>query len=410
MNQQVKARKSVFDDHPEVVMARQRLEFSSHVASLGMPNPYLEPHEGFNATTVRKYGREMINFSSYSYLGMAGHPRVRAAAKAAIDTYGTSVSASRVVSGEIPLYTQLEGKLAQLYDAEDAIVTTSGYITNAAVLGFLLGPQDIAVCDALAHNSLVSGTRWSGCRRVNFRHNDPASLEAVLRMSRRTAKRALVVLEGHYSMEGDIPPLPELIEVARKYDCAVMIDEAHSFGVLGAGGRGVRELYGLPGDAVDIWMGTLSKALGSCGGFLAGNRDLMMALKYTGPGLSMFTGGPAPSAIAAALGALEVLEAEPERVQRLQSNGKTLWKLVTDNGFETGIAQGTPIVPVILGGGGRAALASTKLIEEGVNVSPIMAPAVPDGEERLRFFATSEHTTDQLTTGVEALVRVIRAM
>ncbi|GAB2515379.1 aminotransferase class I/II-fold pyridoxal phosphate-dependent enzyme [Nocardia heshunensis] len=380
------------------------------MASIGLLNPYLEPHQGLNATTVRKYDRELLNFSSYSYLGMTGEPRVREAAKQAIDTYGTSVSASRVVSGEIPLYASIERRLAEIYDVDDAVVTTSGYITNAATIGFLLGPKDIAVCDSLAHNSLIAGTRWAGCRRVNFRHNDPASLEAVLRMSRRTAGRALVVLEGHYSMEGDIPPLPELIEVARKYDCVIMVDEAHSFGVLGALGHGVRELYGLPGDAVDIWMGTLSKALGSCGGFLAGNRDLMMALKYAGPGVSMFTGGPAPAAIGAALAALDVLAAEPQRVQRLRENGETLWKLVTDSGFETGIAQGTPIVPVLLGGGGRAPLISAKLIEEGINVSAIVAPAVPDGEERLRFFATSEHTTDQLEAGVAALARVVHAI
>ncbi|WAC90179.1 aminotransferase class I/II-fold pyridoxal phosphate-dependent enzyme [Mycobacterium sp. Aquia_213] len=401
-------RPASFDDHPEVVTTRHRLEFRSHIERLGLPNPYLEPHEGVNATTVQKYGRELVNFSSYNYLGLSGHPHVSEAAKAAIDTYGTSVSASRVVSGEISLYAQLERRIACAYDVEESIATTSGYLTNAAVIGYLLGPRDIAFCDSLVHNSLVSGTQWAGCRRVNFRHNDPTSLEAVLKMSRSSAERAMVVLEGHYSMEGDTALLPELIAVARKYDCVIMIDEAHSFGVLGGRGFGMREVYGLAGDAVDIWMGTLSKALGSCGGFLAGKRDLVMAFKYSAPGLSMFTGGPAPSAIAAALAALEVLEAEPERVQRLQENGRHLWKLFIDRGFETGVAQGTPIVPVIMGEIGRAALASVKLIQAGINVNAILAPAVPQGEERLRFFATSEHTTDQLETAVEELDKVVR--
>ena len=186
-----------------------------------------------------------------------------------------------------------------------------------------------------------------------------------------------------------------------------MIDEAHSFGVLGARGGGIREFYGLRPDAVDIWMGTLSKALGSCGGFLAGDRDLIMALKCAAPGLSMFTGGAAPSAIAAALAALAIIDAEPQRVQRVQSNGRLLWELLRDAGFDTGRAQGTPIVPVVLGGDMRAAMISVKLIDEGVNVHAIMPPAVPDGEERLRFFATSEHTEDQLRCAVAALTKVV---
>lgn len=402
-----RGRATSFDDHPDVVSTQQRLgAFRSYLDYTGLPNPHFQAHEGINAGTVHVHGRELINFSSYNYLGLAGDPRVHDAAKAAIDAYGTSASASRIVGGEIPLYAQFESRLAQTYGVDGSIVTPSGYITNAAVIGFLLGPDDVAVCDTLVHNSIVSGTQWAGCRRVNFRHNDPASLEAVLKMSRSKFNRAMVILEGHYSMEGDVPSLPELIAVARRYDCVIMIDEAHSFGVLGPRGHGIRELYGLPGDAVDIWMGTLSKTLGSCGGFLAGKQELITAFMYTAPGLGMFTAGPAPSTIGAALAALEVLDAEPERVQRLQDNGRTLWKLLADRGFDTGVAQGTPIVPVMLGN--DALRASIRLIQEGLNVSAILAPAVPEGVERLRFFVTSEHTTEQLETAVDALERVAR--
>ena len=399
-----------FDDHPEVVATRQRIALGAELSEHGHAQSVPRIPRGSEQHGRTHARQELLNFSSYSYLGLAGHPRLQAAAKSAIDTYGTSVAACRVVSGEIPLYAEIEERLARTYGVADAIVTTSGYITNAAVIGFLLDRDDLAVCDALVHNSIVAGTQWAGCRRVNFRHNDPESLDAVLKMSRTSGRRALVVLEGHYSMEGDIPPLPDLIAVARRHECVVMIDEAHSFGVLGTRGGGIREFYGLPPDAVDIWMGTLSKALGSCGGFLAGSHDLIMALKYAAPGLSMFTGGAAPSAIAAALAGLDIVDTEPQRVRRVQSNGRLLWELLRDNGFDTGRAEGTPIVPVVLGGDMRAAMISMKLIDEGVNVHAIMPPAVPAGEERLRFFATSEHTEDQLRSAVAALTKVVRSV
>jgi 8-amino-7-oxononanoate synthase len=395
-----------FADHPDVVATRRRLEMNRQLAELGLIDPYLQPHDGVNTSVLRAHGRDLVNFSSYNYLGMAGDPRVGEGAKAAIDRYGTSVSASRVVSGEIPLYAQLEQDFAAVYDVDAAIVTSCGFTTNAALIGFLLGPEDLMVCDSLIHNSIVSGTRWAGCRRINFRHNDPTSLEAVLRMARQSANRAMVVVEGLYSMDGDIAPLPDIIEAARRFDCAVMVDEAHSFGLLGERGLGVREHYGLPGDAVDIWMGTMSKSLGSCGGYLAGSHELITALKYYAPGLSMHTVGANPAAIGAASAALSILRAEPERVRTAQDNGRYLWQRFTDRGVDVGSAQGTPIVPAILHGDVRAALTSMMLIREGVNVNAILPPAVPEGGERLRFFATSEHTPEQLDIAVDALEAV----
>jgi 8-amino-7-oxononanoate synthase len=276
-------RRSDLSDHPQVVAAREIQLKISEVTERGSPNPYFLPHTGPNGATLGLLGREMINFSGYNYLGLAGDHRVIAAAKEATETYGTSASAARAVSGEIPLYAELERRLAGAYDVDDAIVTPSGYLTNAAIIPFILGQNDLAACDALVHSSIVSGTQWARCRRVNFRHNDPDALEKLLIRSRSQFDRAMVILEGVYSMDGDIARLPEMIEIARRHDCLIMVDEAHSFGTLGEQGFGVRQHFDLPGDAVDIWMGTLSKTLASCGGYLAGNADLIWAIRMLGP-------------------------------------------------------------------------------------------------------------------------------
>lgn len=400
-----------FVDHPDVVRVREvygGLDDLYRAAEL--TNPLFEPHWGSNGASVHQGGRRLINFSSFSYLNLASHPRVHAAAKTAIEAYGTSASASRIVSGEIPLFGELERRLADRYDVDAAVVTPSGYVTNAAVIGYLLGAKDVAVCDGLVHSSVVSGTRWAGCKRLTFRHNDPESLDAVLKMSRRSFHRALVIVEGCYSMDGDIARLPELIAVARRYDCSIMIDEAHSFGVLGSTGRGIRQHFGLPGDAVDIWMGTLSKALGSVGGFVAGNSDLIRALKYSAPGVSLFATGPAPSTIGAALEALNVIDAEPERVARLQHNAQLLHGLARTHGFDTGSSGGTPIVPIIFGDITRAALAAVRMAQEGVNVAIIDSPSVPAGEERLRFCATSDHTDAEIAYAVTTLRTIVDSL
>jgi 8-amino-7-oxononanoate synthase len=400
-----------FVDHPDVVRVRDvygRLAEMYRAADL--TNPLFEPHRGSNGSTVQQAGRRLINFSSFSYLNLAADSRVHAAAKKAIDEYGTSASASRIVSGEIALYDELETRLAQRYDVDAAVITPSGYLTNASVIGYLLGTKDVAVCDALVHSSVVSGTRWAGCKRLTFRHNDPDSLEAVLKMSRGSFSRALVIVEGCYSMDGDIARLPDIIEVARRHSCSIMIDEAHSLGVLGDSGGGIREHFGLPGDAVDVWMGTLSKALGSVGGFVAGNAELMRALKYAAPGVSLFATGAAPATIGAALEALNIIESEPQRVGRLRRNGETLRTLARSHGFDTGTSDGTPIVPVIFGDVARAGLASLRMAQEGVNVPVIDAPSVPAGQERLRFCANSDHTDEQIEYAMTTLSTIVDSL
>ncbi|MBF4997902.1 aminotransferase class I/II-fold pyridoxal phosphate-dependent enzyme [Nocardia sp. BSTN01] len=397
-----------FADHPEVAaMVQKRAAIAAVHEHSGTPNPMFLVRESPNDTVIRWQGRDLVNFSAYNYLGLGNHPKVVQAAKDALDTYGASASASRIVAGEIPIYAELEQRLAAMYDVGDAMVTTSGYLTNAGVIGFLLGADDVAICDSLIHGSVISGVQWSGARRLNFRHNDPESLRSVLRMSRGSFDRALVVVEGHYSMDGTVGRVSEIAAIAREFDCAVMVDEAHSLGVFGERGHGIREHYGMPGDAVDIWMGTLSKALGSCGGFIAADADLIAAMKAAAPGVAMLTGGPAPSTIGAALAALDVLEAEPQRLRRLWSNAEHFRTLLGERGIDLGISEGTPICPVIVPGELRAGYVATTLLRNGVYAGAISSPAVPAGQERLRFFLTSEHEPAQLEAAADLLSEAI---
>ena len=397
-----------FADHPDVVAARERsARTRAMVEATGMPNPLFLARRGPNGTVIDGPGGPVSNFSSYNYLGLAHHPKVVGAAQDALDQYGASASASRILSGEIDLYADLEQRLAQIYHVEAAVISASGYHTNTGVIGFLLGERDAVVCDALIHASVVSGVQWSGARRLTFRHNDPDSLRSVLRMSRSRFDRALVVVEGHYSMDGDIGQLPEIAAVAREFDCAVMIDEAHSFGVLGAHGYGAREHFGLAGDAVDIWMGTLSKALGSCGGFIAGNGDLIDAIRASAPGLSHLTCGPAPAVAAAALAALDVLDAEPDRLARLWRNAEWFAAALRQRNLDLGSSQNTPICPVLLRGELQVGYASSVLLQRGVYVGPVAAPAVQPGQERLRFLVTSDHTDEQLHTAADLVAEVV---
>ncbi|WP_396426991.1 aminotransferase class I/II-fold pyridoxal phosphate-dependent enzyme [Amycolatopsis sp. EV170708-02-1] len=380
-----------------------RSDMDDFFTKRGMPSPFFLEHEGVNGAVTTILDREVINFSGFNYLGLAGHPVVRAAAKAAIDTYGTSASASRTVAGEIPLYPRLERKLADAYGVDDAVLAPSGYLTNAAVIPFLLGPNDLAACDALIHSSVVAGAQWAHCKRATFRHNDPESLDTLLTRSRAHAERVLVVLEGVYSMDGDIAALPELVAVARKHDCLVMVDEAHSFGTLGEHGWGAREHFGLPGDAVDLWMGTLSKALAGCGGFLAGDADLIWAIRMLAPGICLFVTPPTPAQVAAATAAYDLMLSQPDRLTRLRTNAATAVRTLQAGGWDTGTSDGTPIVPIILGDTERTMTTSGRLLRAGINAAPIAYPAVAEGEARIRLFLSADHTAEQLDTLVSEL-------
>jgi 8-amino-7-oxononanoate synthase len=371
-------------------------------ASLELENPFFRAHEGLAAAHSRIAGREVINFGSYNYLGLNGDPRVQAAAKAAIDTYGVSASASRMVSGERPLHGALEAALAEHYRAQAAVVFVSGHATNVTVIGHLLGPRDLILHDAAIHNSCTEGARLSGAKRLSFPHNDWRAAEATLKEARRGARRALLVIEGHYSMDGDIPDLPRFIEIARRHDAWLMVDEAHALGVVGARGHGVHEHFGIDPNEVDIWMGTLSKTLSACGGYIAGNASLIEWLKHSAPGF-VYSVGLAPALAAAALESLAILHAEPERAARLQANAALFLGLAREAGFDTGSATAHAIIPVILGSSIAAARYSQLLLTRGINVQPIIYPAVAEKAARLRFFLSSEHTDADIRTTIAAL-------
>jgi 8-amino-7-oxononanoate synthase len=403
----LRPRRSDLSDHPQVVAARTiRDRIQAEFVEQGMPNPLFVPHTGPSGATVRIHGREMINFSGYNYLGLSGDPRVVAAVTEAAERYGTSASAARAVAGEIPLYDELEQRLAGAYDCDAALVTPSGFLTNAGIVPFVLGADDLAVCDALVHNSIVSGTQWARCKRATFAHNDPDALDRLLARTRSQFDRAMVIVEGVYSMDGDIAPLPDLIEVARRHDCLVMVDDAHGFGTLGERGFGTREHFGLPGDAVDIWMGTMSKSLASCGGYLAGNADLIWAVKMLGPGLCMFVAPPTPPQVAAATAAFDLMVAEPERVARLQRASAAALAAARDAGWNTGSSDGTAIIPIIFGETERAVLASVRLLEAGINAAAVAYPAVPEEDARIRLFMSADHTSEQIARFIAALATV----
>jgi 8-amino-7-oxononanoate synthase len=334
---------------------------------------------------------------------MSGEPRVVAATKRAIERYGTSVSASRVVSGEKTVHRELEAALAGFLGTEAAIVYVGGHSTNETTLGHLFRPGDLILHDALAHNSIVQGAILSGARRRSFPHNDWQTLDKLLLELRHTYRRVVIAIEGVYSMDGDIPDLPRFIEVKKRHKAFLYVDEAHSIGVLGATGHGIAEHFGIEPHEVDIWMGTLSKAFGSCGGYIAGSAPLVEYLKYTAPGF-VYAAGITPANAAAALASLRLLESEPQRVTQLRARCELFLNLARARGLNTGMSQGTAVVPVIIGNSLDCLRLSQALFERGISVQPILHPAVEEKATRLRFFITSDHSEKQIRDTVDAVV------
>jgi 8-amino-7-oxononanoate synthase len=385
---------------PELAALQERLTLPER---LGVANPYFLPHDGALGATTRIRGTELIDFSGYDYLGLATHPAVVAAATDALTRYGTSVSASRVVSGERPLHRDLEETVAAFLGTEAALAMVSGHATSVSVLGHLLRPGDLALHDALAHDSILQGIRLSRARRRSFPHNDLDALDRLLTDLAPRHRRVMVAVEGVYSMDGDLADLPALVELRRRHGFLLYVDEAHSLGVLGATGRGAGEHWGVGPTEVDIWMGTLSKALASCGGYVAGNAQLIEYLRYTCPGFLYSVGLP-PASTAAALAALRQLDKEPERVARLRDNARLFRRLAVRAGLEVGVGS-APVVPVITGGSEAALVLADRMRQRGVNVQPILYPAVEEAAARLRFFINATHTGAQIESTVEALAQ-----
>jgi 8-amino-7-oxononanoate synthase len=395
-----------FDQHPGYQQLRI---LNEGAARLGIGNPYFRSHEGVAGATTVIDGKTFINYSSYNYLDLAGHPYVNEAAKEAIDRYGTSASASRLVSGERPIHRQLERELADVHGVADCVVFVSGHATNVSTIGHLFGPKDLIVHDALIHNSAMMGIQLSGARRMPFAHNDWDALERLLAQCRMQYERVLIIIEGLYSMDGDFPDLPRFVEIKRRHRAFLMVDEAHSLGTMGRGGLGIQEHFDLSGSDVDIWMGTLSKALASCGGYVAGETALIEHLKCAAPGF-VYSVGMAPPTAAAALAALRLVRAEPWRAQTLQQRGQTFLELARAAGIDTGSSAGLAVIPAITGSSLKAARLSEALYRHGINVQPIVSPAVQERSARLRFFVSSEHSEEQIRATTEALARELRRL
>jgi 8-amino-7-oxononanoate synthase len=372
---------------------------------LGIRNPFFTCHEGTAGASTVVNGRRMINFSNYNYLGLSGHPEVNDAAKEAIERYGTSVSASRIVAGERPLHLELEKALADLHRSEAAVAFVSGHATSVTVIGHLFGPKDLIVHDALIHNCVIEGIRLSGAKRLSFPHNDHAALDKILSESRRDYERVLVVVEGIYSMDGDFPELPEFVAVKRKHHALLMVDEAHSVGVMGGTGRGIAEHFGMDTADVDLWMGTLSKALASCGGYVAGSASLMEYLKHSVPGFVYSVGMP-PASCAATLAALRIMFREPERLAKLRQRGRQFLEEARSAGIPTGSSAGLSVIPAITASSILAARLSQELAEQGISAQPILYPAVSENAARIRFFISSDHSEGDIESTVSVLARL----
>lgn len=392
-----------FNLFPEVMKVQQQRQ---EMKQNGLINPYFTLYKGINNNTTIIDNQKFINYCSYNYLGMSGDLAVSQAAKEAIDVYGTSVSASRVVSGEIPLHRKLEKEIADLIGTEDCIVYVGGHATNVTTIGHLFGQDDLILHDALIHNSALEGCKLSGARRLSFPHNDWQTLDEILHNQRHNYKRVLIIIEGIYSMDGDIADLPKFIEIKKRHKVFLMVDEAHSIGVLGKHGYGVREYFGVDPTNIDLWMGTLSKSFASCGGYVAGSKVLVEYLKYTAPGF-VYSVGISPSNAAAALAAIRLLKAEPERVKRLHERAKLFLELAYEKGLNTGTSCNTPIIPLILGNSLHSIQLSQELFKNGINVRPIIYPAVPDKAARLRFFISSTHTEEQIRFTVNATANAL---
>mmetsp|Transcript_22177 Transcript_22177/g.10594 ORF Transcript_22177/g.10594 Transcript_22177/m.10594 type:complete len:448 (+) Transcript_22177:2908-4251(+) len=359
-------------------------------------DPFFKVNEGIvNDTTTIDY-KELISYSSYNYLGFSGDPRVSQAVKEVIDRYGTSVSASRMITGEKPIHSELERGIADFLGVEDSIVFVSGHATNVTTIGHLFGPRDLILHDSLAHNSIVQGALLSRSKRIPFPHNDWQVLEDILNENRLQHEKVLIAIEGVYSVDGDIPDLPKFIEIKNKYKALLIVDEAHSMGVLGKTGRGVGEYFGVNPNDVEMWMGTLSKTFASCGGYIASSKSLVRYLKYTTPGF-MFSVGISPPNAGAALASLKLLKEEPEKVSRLQKNAQFFRKGAKNMEFDIGLSHDSAVIPIIVGNSIQCMKMTNFLFEKGINVQPILYPAVAEDAARLRFFITTDHKEEQMT-------------
>lgn len=394
-----------FETLPEMQKIRLQRDFA---AMAGLVVPYYREHIGQSGARARIGNHELANFTSYDYLGLNGHPEINAAAAAAMSTYGTSVSASRISAGERAVHLELERALAALYDAGDCIVFNSGHAGGVSTIAALMGPKDLIVHDALIHNCIVVGAQLSGAARRTFAHNDLDALDQLLSADRHRFERALIVAEGLYSMDGDGPDLARLHEIKTRHGAWLMIDDAHGLGVLGKTGRGLFEHQNVAPGLADLWFGTLSKTLVGCGGYVAGSAVAVDLLKCHAAGFVYSVGMPAATAAASAK-ALEIMRREPERVARLQELSQRFLAGARAAGLDTGTAWGFGIIPIYIGETVKTLQIAQGLFEAGVNAFPILPPGIPERTARLRFFINAMHNESDIDFAVETLAALLRA-
>lgn len=372
-------------------------------------NPFFVCHDQPLRDVSVVDGRRVLNFGSYNYLGMSGHPEVSAAAKLAIDRYGTSASGSRILAGEKHIYQELEAEIARWKKAEDALVLAAGNLTNTTCIGNFCGAQDAIFYDVLSHSSIEQGCRLSSAHTKRFPHNGFAALGKLLQRTRNQYEKVLIVVEGVYSMDGDIAPIPEFVALKHKYGCFLLVDEAHSSGVIGRTGGGVDEHFGLLPTDIDIKIGTLSKATGSIGGYIAGTRSLVSYFRYHLPGF-LFAAGISPPSAAAALAAIRLLRRDPSIVARLHDNVAFFIAEARKRQLDTCGASLSPIVPILIGKDEDAFMLSKLMLKKGVFVPTAAYPAVPKNKARLRFSVISEHSHAQIREALDCLAETLHEL
>lgn len=367
--------------------------------------PYYKEIESEQSTVVKIDGKDVLMFSSNSYLGLSNDPRLKEAAKAAIDKYGTSCSGSRFLNGTLDIHVELEDKLARLVGKDGALCFSTGFQVNLGVVSALCGRNDYLLLDRLNHASIIEGSRLAFGKSLKYAHNDMESLEKCLQQCEPESVK-LIVADGVFSMEGDIVSLPEMVALAEKYDAEIMLDDAHSLGVLGHQGRGTADHFGLT-DKVDLIMGTFSKSFGSLGGFIASDADTINYLKHNARSL-IFSASMPPSNVAAVSRAIDIMLDEPERIQHLWDVSNYARKQFQERGFDTGRSE-TPIIPLFVRNSEKAFWLCSRLLEDGVFVTPVIAPAVPEDDVLIRFALMATHTYEQVDEAIDKITKAFKS-
>jgi glycine C-acetyltransferase len=353
-------------------------------------------------------GKKVINLASNNYLGLCNHPKLKEAAVEATKKFGVGAGAVRTIAGTMKIHMELEEKIARFKNVEACVVFQSGFTANAGTVSSILGKEDFIISDELNHASIIDGARLSRAKIKVFRHKDVEHAEELLQEIKNEPGRKLIITDGVFSMDGDIGPLPELCDLAEKYNAIMMVDDAHASGVLGRNGRGTIDHFGVHG-RVDIQVGTLSKAIGAIGGYVCGSKDLIEFLYHRARPFLFSTGHP-PSVTATCMAAFDLLESEPERIDRLWDNTRYFKRELGTLGFNVGgqntPTSETPITPIIVGEGRLAMEFSRELFNEGVMATGIAFPTVPEGKARIRTIMTANHTKDMMDQALETLERV----